>query len=229
MRARAFALLGLIAAGLAAMIVLELDGRGDATEDPALPVVIRRTPATQARARAVSVPVDHTDEWVATILARPLFSRDRRPAPPAASTGPSGPANTNDLPRLTGVMVGPFGRSAIFAAAEGGKPTVVNEGSNVGPYTVSNIGPGEVTVEGPEGSRVLHPVFDPNAPRREPVAPVIPSVNSPLGQPGVPGLPGFPGVPGVPRQRGDSGPRLPVGALPNNVQPQDDTNQAPSQ
>jgi hypothetical protein len=159
-----------------------------------------------------------------------LFNRDRRPTPPDAPSASGGPATPDGLPRLTGVMVGPFGRSAIFAAPEGGKPTIVNEGSNVGVYTVSNIGPGEVTVEGPEGTRVLHPMFDPNAPRRDPNAGVAGQIAPPVnGAPPAPGVPGVPGVPPLPRRAGENGPRLPVGVVPNSGQSQDDTNQAPSQ
>lgn len=100
--------------------------------------------------------LERTGEWVATILARPLFSPDRRPpAQAAVEAGPSMPAG---LPRLTGIMIGPFGRSAIFAN-DGGKPIVVAEGGQIGAWTIRAIKVGEVQVVGPEGARSLRPSF----------------------------------------------------------------------
>ena len=49
------------------------------------------------------------------------------------------------LPRLAGVVVGPFGRSAIFAV-EGSKPVVATEGSHVGAWLVRSIAGGTVEV-----------------------------------------------------------------------------------
>ena len=111
--------------------------------------------------RAVAAPPapvsDHTAEWVATILARPLFSPDRRPPSEAPAARASGaPAG---LPRLAGVVVGPFGRSAIFVP-EGSKPMVVTEGGRVDAWTVRSIEVGTVQVSGPGGARTLHPSFE---------------------------------------------------------------------
>jgi hypothetical protein len=168
---RAFAALGLVAAALVSVIALELE---PTNEDPALPVIIRRAPLVQtAHAHTPAAPSDHTDEWVTTTLARPLFSRDRRPAP-ASSSPAAAAAEIDGLPRLTSVLVGPFGRIAIFAAAEGSKPLVLNEGGSLGAYSVNAIVPGQVTVKGPEGVRVLRPAFDPNAPLRPPEPALLP-------------------------------------------------------
>jgi hypothetical protein len=68
----------------------------------------------------------------------------------------AGPAG---LPRLAGVIVGPEGKTVIFAAAGGGAPILAHEGGQVGAYQVQSIGAGEVTVRGPEGVRVLRPAF----------------------------------------------------------------------
>ena len=62
------------------------------------------------------------------------------------------------LPRLTGIMIGPFGRSAIFAS-DGGKPIVVAEGGHIGRWIVRLIKVGEVQVVGPDGARSLRPSF----------------------------------------------------------------------
>jgi hypothetical protein len=93
---------------------------------------------------------------VATILARPLFNRNRRP--PATLGVAALPPK--DLPRLAGILVTPFGNTAIFAAVDGGKPMVVSEGSHVGQFVVKSIDLSQVTMIGPEGRRQLHPSFD---------------------------------------------------------------------
>jgi hypothetical protein len=148
--------LALLATALAGAIALELGG-GGAAEDATGIVALRHAPLSKARAVSED-PVDHTDEWVATVLGRPLFSRDRRPTPMVAKAG--GEAPMSSLPRLTGVMVGPFGRNAIFAGPDGGKPITLAEGATLGVYTVQSIAPGRVTVSGPDGVRELEPSYD---------------------------------------------------------------------
>jgi hypothetical protein len=113
-------------------------------------------PHASAAAVVSAIPPDHTNDWVTTILARPLFSPDRRP-PAEASTG-SG-ERLLGLPRLSGVLVGPFGRSAIFAS-DGGKALVVGEGGRVADWTVRVIEAGSVDVIGPDGARTLRPSFE---------------------------------------------------------------------
>ncbi len=143
--------LWLTAAGLLAVLAWEISG------SPQEDVVPARSPAT-----AVTAPPEpgeiSTREWVATVLARPLFSPDRRPAVATATAG----AGLSGLPRLTGIMVGPFGRSAIFAA-DSHKPIIVQEGARIAAYTVKTIDAAEVRVVGPDGMRVLHPAFEPAA------------------------------------------------------------------
>ena len=146
----------LVSCGFLALIAWEL-GVSSAPEP---------TSAARPRAVAASHPVtvaDHTDEWVATILARPLFSPDRRP--PSETQVATGAAPLAGLPRLSAVLVGPFGRSAIFAA-EGQRPMVVLEGNRVGAWTVRSIEDGAVEVIGPGGPRTPHPSFQssPSAP-----------------------------------------------------------------
>jgi hypothetical protein len=154
-------------------------------------VAIRHPPKAQPRV-ASEDPEDHTDAWLATVLARPLFSRDRKPTPPDAKPGTA--TTLAALPRLTGVIVGPFGRTAIFAGADGGKAIVAGEGTAVGPYTVQSIQPGGVTVTGPKGEQMV--ALSGDATTRSALAAEIP--RPPLQPP--PGLPGLPGLaqPGVP-------------------------------
>jgi hypothetical protein len=180
--------LGALALVLAATLAVELALPGPGDDDVAAATGIRpapRLPRLDA-ARATAQVIDRSDAWVATILARPLFSRDRRP-PDAKVASASDPGE--GLPRLTGIAVSPAGRSAIFAGAAAGKPIVVGEGGSVGGYTVRAIAPGQVQVVGPGGARTLSPVFDPTLPAVTAEAP------RPPGMQGFPGLPLTPGMP----------------------------------
>ncbi|MEN0076490.1 MAG: hypothetical protein AAGC69_19045, partial [Paracraurococcus sp.] len=98
---------------------------------------------------------DRSEAWLATILARPLFDPRRRPGDAMAAGAPA----ASGLPRLTGVMVGGFGASAIFETQAGGKPLVVQAGDQVEAYLVQSILPGEATLLGPDGRHVLRPAY----------------------------------------------------------------------
>lgn len=148
----ALAGVAVLAVALVAVVVLE-DNFVSNSFDPA---------ASRTRAESTAanlVPPDQDDQrekWLSTALARPLFTPDRRP--PAAAVPIAASA---DIPRLSGILVTPFGRSAIFAPPNSSKPMVVTEGTVLGPYTVKAITPDEVTVVGPSGARSLRPAFDP--------------------------------------------------------------------
>lgn len=141
-----------LAAVLVAVLALELlampdpvAGPPEATPaPPALPVAASNTPA-EAR--------DKLDVLVQTVLARPLFTPGRRPAP--AAEGPAGAADA-DLPRLAGVIVAPSGRRAIFVSADA-HSLVVQEGGSVGRYVVRSIAPGQVTLVDAERQQVIRP------------------------------------------------------------------------
>jgi hypothetical protein len=180
----AFLGLALLASTLAALIASELNGAQPADDATGI-VAIRHPPKAQARV-ASEDPEDHTDAWLATVLARPLFSRDRKPTPPEAK--PGAPRTLAALPRLTGVIVGPFGRTAIFAGTDGGKAIVAGEGAAVGQYTVQSIQPGGVTVTGPLGEQMV--ALSGDAATRSALAAEIPRPPPlPPQQPGIPGLP----------------------------------------
>jgi hypothetical protein len=126
-----------------------------------VPALAPRLPETSGGTPTpASDTAGRTRAWAATALARPLFSPDRRPASGTVATA-SG--TTRGLPRLTGTLVGPFGRSAIFAADP--KPVIVSEGDRINGYTIQSIEPNEVQMIGPEGIQVLHPSFQ-SAPAR---------------------------------------------------------------
>jgi hypothetical protein len=105
------------------------------------------------------------DAWQATSLARPLFNRGRRPPATGqlAAAAPPAPA-----PRLTGVLVGPFGASAVFVVSGADKPVTVQEGDQMGTYRIRRITPGEVRVDSPDGPLILRPSFGGSAPDRQP-------------------------------------------------------------
>jgi hypothetical protein len=91
-----------------------------------------------------------------TLLARPLFSPDRRLAEPTALSGPA--AADQDIPRLTGIIIGPTGARAIFDDGSG-RPKIAAEGDSLGRFRLGTIAPGEVSLITPEGTRVLRPRF----------------------------------------------------------------------
>jgi hypothetical protein len=112
-----------------------------------------QSPAPSSAAVEFIAPAVDRGAVVDRILARPLFSSDRR-SPPAPTPVEQAPAA---LPRLTGVLVYKHSGSAIFAAAGGSKPLVAQVGGQVGNYTVESIKAGEVTLSGPGGTLVLKP------------------------------------------------------------------------
>ena len=182
-------LLGFVAVGLAALIVVEL--RPDAAgSDPALPPsqLLASAPA------ATPAGLDGNLGTLAdTLLARPLFSQTRRP-PNVAGPVASAPSIAAPLPRMTGILIDGPRRSAIFAApaTPGGKPVIVAEGGRIGPFTVQTIEPQQVIVIGPEGKRTVRTSFDPTLqppPMPQPVglgAPQFPGIAVPGGAPLIP-------------------------------------------
>lgn len=140
---------GLLGATLATVIGVQLiDGPADSVPSLAAPRRISPAGATAAGAPGPN------REWITQSLARPLFSPDRRPAPDAAGAGLSGP------PRLTGIMITPGGRSAIFAAGE--RQLVVQLGGAIGAFTVQEIAEQQVLLSGPGGPLMLRPSFSPD-------------------------------------------------------------------
>ncbi len=105
--------------------------------------------------------------WSATILQRPLFRPDRRPlAPDAAAATP--------LPRLSAIVITAAGRSAIFTGDDG-KAVVVPVGGLIDGDRITAIGPGQVTIDGSDGTKILRPQFAPNAQPDAAPLPLIPA------------------------------------------------------
>jgi hypothetical protein len=100
-------------------------------------------------------------QLISAILARPLFSPTRRPPQTA-----SNPISSNfDLggARLTGIIVAPGERLAIFDI-KGSKPVVLSEGETVGGWRVDSIASSEVSLVGPGGVKTMQPKLDPAHP-----------------------------------------------------------------
>lgn len=130
------------------------------------------------------------------ILARPLFSPNRRP-PAAGVAAPDAPPPS--LPRVAGILMDGSQRSVIFATADGVRPVVLNVGGEVNGFRVQSIEDGQVTLLGPDGPRVLHPTFDQAAPAPANRPAPSPAFQGLTGIPGLPGLPSLPPGPGLAR------------------------------
>ena len=89
---------------------------------------------------------------VQTILDRPLFSPSRRPAQAVAGS--------TELPRLAGIVIGPYGARAIFAVSGESRAIVAGPGTRAGPYLVRAVGTDGVAVTGPDGPQTLRPSYD---------------------------------------------------------------------
>ena len=147
--------LAVVLAALVGIIAMEVRAGGIR---PLLTPIAATHPGGLARAPGAGGAADALSaQEVATMLARPLFTPDRRPAE-------AGGDATTGLARLTGVVVTAAGKTAIFAGSVDGRPLVVPEGARIGQYVVASIEADAVTIIGPDGRRVLHPTFDPNQP-----------------------------------------------------------------
>jgi hypothetical protein len=165
------------------------------------------TPAEQPAPLAAlhQLPSLPTASPIAAILARPLFSPSRRP--PQSNLGNAADDSGLADSRLTGIVIEPGRRFAIFAP-QGAKLLTVTEGETVSGWRVESISPREVSLSGPDGTKTLQPKFDPNlapppddtTPPPAPVFGVPPNIRA---APGVvvpqPGAPVF--IPGQARLR----------------------------
>ena len=115
---------------------------------------------------------------------------------PAAPEIPSSADDANsplrDV-RLTGVVIGPDLRIAIFAVS-GTNPLVLSEGETLKDWRLDRISPGNVLLSGPAGTIKLEPKPDANLVRPPPPVAVRPGELEPSVPPGAE-LAGAPGQP----------------------------------
>ena len=150
------------------------------TDDPGVQPAGAPAPAPAQTLAAQRLQSPRMDELVAMTLSRPLFSATRRPSERAASDRPADPEFANV--RLTGIVVEPDRRTAIFAV-QGAKPLVRSEGETVNNWHLDSIEPHEVTLTGPAGPTTLELKSDPNLVRP---APPQAQPAAPAARPGVP-------------------------------------------
>ena len=158
---------------LAVALPFEFRSRLSTIAEPEkLPPKSDEAPAVQSDRPAIS-------QLTATILARPLFSPTRRP--PEAEATDHSETPLSDM-RLTGILITPDQRVAIFAPASG-KPLVRSEGDMISDWRIESIDSQSVSLTGPTGATTLEPKADPNlvrvtgaqqkmAPPPQPAAPV---------------------------------------------------------
>jgi hypothetical protein len=118
-------------------------------------------------------------------FADPLFSPTQR-RPQTASSANDADSPLRDV-RLTGVVIGPDFRIAIFAVT-GTNSRVLSEGEALKGWRLESISPEGVVLSGPAGDIVLEPQPDANLVRPPPPVAV------PSGQPGA-AMAGAPGQP----------------------------------
>ena len=152
-----------LAAGLVLVLIYELtqnDLRASAPPRllaPPIPRTFAGAPAPGAETPSPGPDAGPLDRIASSILARPLFNANRRPAAASAAAGKTAAAG-GGVPRLAGTIVGPYERRALFAGDDG-KTRSIGEGGVIGAYRVRSIGAGVVIISGPEGDREIRPSF----------------------------------------------------------------------
>jgi general secretion pathway protein N len=135
--------------GIVASEIMARQSTPDRPSIPTAPISARQWPNPIEAANQI-------DGILRDTLARPIFSPDRRPVASNARV-------TSGLPRLTGIVVTGPQKTAIFASPPGGRPITAEEGGHVGAYEVVEITTAGVTISGPDGTKVITPIFDPAA------------------------------------------------------------------
>jgi hypothetical protein len=159
--------LDVITVALAGLLILELQATlsNISVRRSASPI-----PLPQAAQTAnVAAPQPQVAVSRTAMLDRPLFDPTRRP-PPLTAQNPPAPA---EIPRLTGIMLTPSQKIAVFAPVTGA-PIVVNQNGRFGPFTVLAISGDNVTIKGPAGVTILRSDFsDPAQPPMTPAKSTI--------------------------------------------------------
>ncbi len=174
----------LTCAALIALIGIEIIGAIPPTEGPDAPVA----PMPVA---PDAPPEESDDSRVAHILARPLFTPGRHPAP--QETGPDASGLAADV-RLAGILLAPGVRSALIVRAGQAAATELGIGDAIDGWRITAIDPAGIALTHAERQIFVEPTSAALANRGSPLPP--------SGQPGLP-PPGYlppalqPSVPGA--------------------------------
>lgn len=181
-RALLLPFLGIIACLL--LITIGIEILAPSEQEPEL-----ASPAAGAAPDAAAVPSSQgasaaqSAQWMATILARPLFAVSRKPDSGPAAPGPVvADEQANDLPRLSGIFMDSGKKHAVFQPTGDAPPLVVGEGEKVSGWQIDRIELTAVTLSGPKGQTTVEPKFDENAvppPPQMPIAPPKPARQPP--------------------------------------------------
>lgn len=125
---------------LAAVVAAEVASRP--TGEIESPAASAPQPAKAPAAPAIP-DASRTAAWSATLLGRPLFAPDRRPVAGVVA-GPV--AHETALPRLSGIVLSPNLRFAIFEGDHATRAIVVADGAAIAGWTVAAIEPETVTL-----------------------------------------------------------------------------------
>ena len=160
--------------------------------------------------------------WVDSILARPLFAPSRRPPAIAAGPGTSGPG----FPRLTGIIIMPQQREAIFAVPGKTQQVVVTAGGRLNGVLIKSIEAGWIVIVDAAGARVVRPSFSTGAASSRTAGAAPPSAPVMVDLPPVRSVPGTSPFAAI---RGLSGRPLGLAAQPDTAPPDGGSiNTAPS-
>jgi hypothetical protein len=131
-------------------------------------ILANNSPSFEAR-----LPLAKTEPAAPEIrkLADPLFS-SIKPRPEVPSSADDANSPLRDV-RLTGVVIGPDLRIAIFAVS-GANPLVLSEGKTLNDWRLDRISPGNVLLSSPAGTIKLEPKPDANLVRPPPPVAVRP-------------------------------------------------------
>lgn len=144
-----------LCAGLTTMLAAEISLGALRPDGPDVPV--SGTSASMDMPRLPDI-----DSMVSDILERPLFSASRSPSEAQVEIAEEEDTEEADTfqSRLTGVMITPNGREALFER-EGSKPVAVKEGARIDGWMVKEIRLDQVVLHNALGDEVLKPTSAP--------------------------------------------------------------------
>jgi hypothetical protein len=113
-------------------------------------------PERNAAARIGILAPPNIDADVAEILERPLFSQNRAASPAASAEETDEGKGPQQLQRrLSGVMISPDGREALFQH-DGEKPVAVKLGGQIDGWTVASVEPDHVVLKSGIGQLIVN-------------------------------------------------------------------------